>query len=78
MNRVGVRHLRPSRSRSRIGIGNAELRKNLPFEIFHGLGVVVVLVIVADQMQEAVHRQMAQVMIERLLSSSSASRRVVS
>src|SRR5258708_11799013 len=51
----------------RIGVGNAELRQNLLFETFHGFGVVVFLVIVADQMQEAVHRQMAEVMIERLL-----------
>ncbi len=34
---------------------------------FHGLGVVVFFVIVADQMQEAMHRQMAEMMIERLL-----------
>jgi hypothetical protein len=25
----------------RIGVGNAELRENLPFESFHGFGVVV-------------------------------------
>src|SRR5258708_16297811 len=51
----------------RIRIGNAELRQNLLFESFHRFGVVVLLVIVADQMQEAVHRKMAEVMIERLL-----------
>src|SRR3954447_5416539 len=51
----------------RVGIGNAELRQNLPFEIFHGFGVAVFLVIVADQMQESVHRKMAEMMIERLL-----------
>ena len=51
----------------RIGIGNAELRENLPLEVFHGFGVVVVFVVVADQMQEAMHREMAEVMIERLL-----------
>ena len=55
------------RSRVRIGIGNAELRQDLAFESFHGLGVVVVFVVVADQMQEAVDREMAEMMIERLL-----------
>src|SRR3954454_18896099 len=51
----------------RIGVGNAKLRQNLLLETFHRVGVVVLFVIVADQVQEAVHRQMAQVMIERLL-----------
>src|SRR4029077_16872225 len=51
----------------RIRIWNAELRQNLRFETFHGFGVVVLLVIVADQMQETVHRKMAEMMIERLL-----------
>ena len=37
------------------------------FETFHGFGVVVLLVIVADQMQEAVDRKMAEMMVERLL-----------
>ena len=36
-------------------------------EAFHGFGVVVGFVIVADQMQKAVDRQMAEMMIERLL-----------
>ena len=69
VGRVGVRHFSPSAPGVpiRIGIGNAELRENLPFETFHGFGVVVVLVVVADQMQEPVDRQMAEVMIERLL-----------
>src|SRR6202790_3698517 len=51
----------------RIRIGNAELRQNLLLESFHYLGVVVFFVIVADQMQETMHRQMAEMMIERLL-----------
>src|SRR5437588_9289964 len=50
-----------------VSIGNAELRKDYAFETFHRLGVVVVLVIVSDQMQETVDRQMAEVMVERLL-----------
>ena len=44
----------------RIGIGNPELRQNLLFQGFHGFGVVVILVIVADQVQEAMHREMAK------------------
>src|SRR5450759_3287838 len=51
----------------RIRIGNTELRQNLLLEIFHGFGVVVFFVIVADQMQETVDRQVAEMMIERLL-----------
>src|ERR1700682_466181 len=50
-----------------IRIGNAELCQNLLFERFHGLGVVVFFVIVTDQMQETMDRQMAEMMIERLL-----------
>src|SRR5450631_1669966 len=51
----------------RIWIGNAELRQNLLLERFHGRGVGVFFVIVADQVQETMHRQMAEMMIERLL-----------
>ena len=51
----------------RIRIGNAELRQDLPLEAFHRFGVVVFFVVVADQMQEAMDRQMAEMMIERLL-----------
>src|SRR5712671_7599052 len=51
----------------RIGIGNAELSQDLLLESFHRLGVVVVFVIVTDQVQEAMNRQMAEMMIERLL-----------
>src|SRR4029077_19461538 len=51
----------------RIGIGNAELRQDLLLERFHRFGVVVVFVIVTDQVQETVDRQMAEMMIERLL-----------
>src|SRR3984893_5655109 len=52
---------------TRIRIGNAELRQNLLLESFHYLGVVVFFVVVPDQMQEAMHREMAEMMIERLL-----------
>src|SRR5450756_443876 len=51
----------------RIRIGNAELRQNLGFERFHGLGLVVLFVIVTDQMQETVNRQMAEMMDDCLL-----------
>src|SRR5450432_821614 len=51
----------------RIRIGNAELRQNLRLLTFHGFGVVVLFVIVADQMQEPMNREMAEMMVERLL-----------
>src|SRR5712671_1400463 len=51
----------------RIRIGNAELRQDLLLERFHRFGVVVLFVIVADQVQEAMDREMAEVMIEWLL-----------
>src|SRR6202008_4412709 len=50
----------------RIRIGNFELRQNRDLERFHLFGFVVGLVIVADQMQEAVHREVAQMIKERL------------
>src|ERR1700760_3026673 len=51
----------------RVRIGNAELRQDFALERFHGVGVLVLLVIVADQMQEAVNGKMAEMMIERFL-----------
>src|SRR6266446_7952150 len=51
----------------RIRIGNAELRQDLLLERFHRFGVVVFFVVVTDQVQEAMNRQMAEMMIERLL-----------
>src|SRR5215471_1985213 len=50
-----------------IGVGNPELRENVRLQNFHRFGVVVRLVIVANQMQKAVHREMAQVVSERLV-----------
>src|SRR6185437_11960093 len=50
----------------RIRIGNPELFQNLRLQGFHLFSIGVVFVIVADQMQEAVDRQMAQMMLERL------------
>src|SRR6266567_2856512 len=51
----------------RIWIGDAELRQDLLLEGFHRFGLVVLVVIVSDQVQETVHREMAEVMVERLL-----------
>src|SRR5271156_1474261 len=51
----------------RIRIGNAELRQDLRLQGFHDFGVGIALVIVADQVQEAVDGEMAEMMIERLL-----------
>src|ERR1700694_748678 len=51
----------------RIRIGNAELRQDLLLQRFHRLGVTVLFVIVADQVQETMDRQMAEMVIERLL-----------
>src|ERR1700688_2358838 len=51
----------------RIRIGNAELRQNLRLENFHGFGVVVLFVIVTDQMQKTMNREVAEMMVERLL-----------
>jgi hypothetical protein len=46
---------------------NSELRKNIALEAFHHLGIIVVFVIVSYQMQEAVHGQVAEMMLERLV-----------
>ena len=61
----------------RIGIGNAEAGEDCPLQAFHFLGVRIVLVIVADQMEKSMHGQMAEMMRERLVLVS-ASRRVIS
>ena len=37
------------------------------FQSFHGLGLVVCFMVIADQMQEAVNGQMAEMMIKGLL-----------
>ena len=56
-----------SGSRSAYGSGMPSCARISLFETFHGFGVVVFFVIVADQMQETVDRKMAEMMIERLL-----------
>src|SRR3954468_11619693 len=51
----------------RVGVGNAELRQDRALESFHRLGIIVVFVVVADQMQKAMHGQMAEMVVERFL-----------
>ena len=43
------------------------MRQDLRLQGLHGFGVAIVFMIVADQMQETVHRQMAEMVVERLL-----------
>ena len=43
------------------------MREDLGLEALHCLGVAVLLVVITDQVQEAMDRQMAEMMIERLL-----------
>src|SRR3954452_16354244 len=50
-----------------VRVGNFELCQNLPLQSFHGFGVLVFFVIVADQMQETMDHQMAEMMIEPFL-----------
>ena len=47
-------------------VQQVEPGEDLAFQRLHRLGVVVVLVVIADQMQEAVHREMTQMMLEGL------------
>src|SRR3954452_23816301 len=50
-----------------VRVGDTELCKNFYFQSLHGLGRIVCLVVIADQMQETVDGQMAEMMIKRLL-----------
>src|SRR5690348_17164131 len=50
-----------------VWVGNAELCQDLYFQSFHRLGLVVCFVIIADQMQEAVDGEVAEMMIKGLL-----------
>ena len=52
------------RSRSSIGIGHVEAREDLALEPFHRFGLGVDLVIVADEMEKAMHGEMGEVMKE--------------
>src|SRR5215469_10368248 len=48
-----------------IGVGNPELCQNLLLECFHRFSGAVGFVVVADQMQETMDGEMAQMMVER-------------
>ena len=50
-----------------VGIGNADARKNGALEPFHFLGVVVRFVIVAQEMEKAMDRQVGDMVAERLV-----------
>ena len=54
------------RSAGRYGSGIASCRRISRSALFHRLGVLVALVIVADQMQESMHGKMGDMMGERL------------
>src|SRR4051794_10856623 len=51
----------------RIGIRDPQLPEDLALEAFHRLGFAVGLVVVADEVQKAMDREMAEVMVERFL-----------
>ncbi len=50
-----------------VGIGDTETREDVAFEPFHGIGLGISLVIVAHEMQKAMHREMGEMMEERLV-----------
>ncbi len=60
-----------------IGIRDVEPPQNLALDLFHHVGVLVPLVIVAEKMQKTVHRKMGK-MMGNGLPSSCASRAIVS
>ena len=49
-----------------IGVGNTQLRQHRSLETFHGLGLIIAYVVVSEKMQNTVHRQMLQMVRERL------------
>src|SRR3954454_10688766 len=50
-----------------VGVGDAERAENVALQVFHRFRLGLALMVVADQMQEAVHGEMAEMMVERLL-----------
>ena len=60
-----------------VRVGNAERGENGAFEPFHVAASASGVVVVADEVQKAVHRKMAQ-MVAKGLPSSAASRFTVS
>src|ERR1700687_3479792 len=51
----------------RIGIRNSETGENVALEALHNLGFAVLFMVVTDEMKEAMDREMAEVVVERLL-----------
>lgn len=49
-----------------IGVGHAQGLEDFALALLHGVRIVLRLVVVADEMQEPMHRQMGQVMEEPL------------
>ena len=49
-----------------IGVGNTQFRQHRSLETFHGLGLIIAYVVVSEKMQNTVHRQMLQMVRERL------------
>src|SRR5690606_25731408 len=57
----------PSRPRgSQIRIPDPQPRQDLPLQLFHALGLTLVLVVPAEQVQDAVDGQVGVVVVERL------------
>ena len=62
-----------------VGIGDGKLREDQDLELFHGIGLVIRLVIVAGKMKKSMHREMRQMMRKGLmLGARFAFRRLVS
>ena len=52
-------------ARRRIRVGDAEACEDAYFQAFHVLGLLVALMVVAEQMQNSVHDQMLHVVLDR-------------
>src|SRR3954464_481903 len=50
-----------------VGVGDTELRQDRALESFHRLGLHVVFVVIADQMQKAMDGEMAEMVVDRPL-----------
>ena len=51
---------------ARVGVGDAEPGQDAPLQTLHRLRLAVVLVVVAEQMQETVHRKMGEMVANGL------------
>jgi hypothetical protein len=56
---------KPGRLFVRIGIGNTERSENLGFEPFHGKGLIVGYVVVAEDVEEAMDDEVGEMGLER-------------